>query len=203
MLYWGVVTPEMAPSRIFPPQGAHAIRRQPPNGYWLLGKELENYDPLLSENIRYVSRPEDEDTEIYSREANSFRLMYPLDTKDTGTPPILESTKITGYGIVLRAGVNTDDELSIHLGQLDNGPNYRWGIVGEGGCGTIYFYANGKSYSNNDKEDIGDRRLQDTDMSTGFGVFKDERFKAIGRNADTSDVQPWCWTICRNHRIAG
>ena len=182
MLYWGVVTPEMAPSRIFPPQGAHAIRRQPPNGYWLLGKELENYDPLLSENIRYVSRPEDEDTEIYSREANSFRLMYPLDTKDTGTPPILESTKITGYGIVLRAGVNTDDELSIHLGQLDNGPNYRWGIVGEGGCGTIYFYANGKSYSNNDKEDIGDRRLQDTDMSTGFGVFKDERFKAIGRN---------------------
>lgn len=182
MLYWGVVTPETAPSRIFPPQGAHAIRRRPPSGYWLLGKELENYDPLLSENIRYVSRPEFEDAELYSRESNSFSLMYPLDTDDTGTPPLLESTKINGYGIVLRAGVGTDEELSIHLGQIDNGPNYRWGIVGEGGCGTIYFYANGKSYSNNDKEDIGDRRLQDTDMSTGFGVFKDGRFKAIGRN---------------------
>lgn len=182
MLYWGVVTPDIAPSRIFPPQGAHSVRRQPPCGYWLLGKELENYAPLLSENIRYISRPEDQDAEIYSRETNSFKLMYPLDSEDSGTPPLLESTKINGYGIILRAAVGTEDELSIHLGQIDNGPNYRWGIVGEGGCGTIYFYANGKSYSNNDKEDIGDRRLQDTDMSTGFGVFKDGRFKAIGRN---------------------
>lgn len=182
MLYWGIVTPEMAPARILPPQGAHAIRKQTPNGYWLLGKELENYDPLLSENIRYVSRPENDDTEYYSREDNAFSLMYPLDTKDTGTPPALESAKINGYGIILRAAVGTDEELSIHLGQIDNGPNYRWGIVGEGGCGTIYFYANGKSYSNNDKEDIGDRRLQDTDLSTGFGVFKDGHFKAIGRN---------------------
>ena len=69
--------------------------------------------------------------------------MYPLDSEDSGTPPLLESTKINGYGIILRAAVGTEDELSIHLGQIDNGPNYRWGIVGEGGCGTIYFYANG------------------------------------------------------------
>ncbi len=182
MLYWGISTPEMGPSRVFPPQGAHAVRRRSPSGFWRFGKDLENYDPLLSENIRYVSRPENEDSEFYSRESNSFRIMYPLETKDTGTPPMLESAKITGYGIILRTAVGTDEELSIHLGQIDNGPNYRWGIVGEGGCGTIYFYANGKSYSNNDKEDIGDRRLQDTDLSTGFGVFKDGRFKAIGRN---------------------
>jgi len=64
---------------------------------------------------------------------------------------------------------------------MDKGPNYRWGIAADGGCGTIYFYAAGKSYSHNGKEDIGDRRIQDTDLITNFGAFKDGRFKSIGR----------------------
>jgi hypothetical protein len=179
---WGGVTPENGPQRVIPAQGAHAVRRMLPSAYWRWGKDLEHYDPLLSENMRYIARPEFEDAEMKDRAKNTFNCMYPLDTDDTGTPPSLESIKMTGYGIILRAAVGTKDELSIHLGQVDNGPNYRWGIVGDGGCGTIYFYANGKSYSDNGKEDAGDRRLQDTDMVTGFGVFKDGRFKGIGKS---------------------
>ena len=178
---WNLVT-QNGPARILPPQGAHSIRRRPPNSYWLLGKELEYFEPLLSENIRYVARPDFDDFETESIEKNSFKFMYPQNSDDSGTPPLLESVKMTGAGIVLRADVGTEKEISIHLGQLDNGPNYRWGIVGEGGGGTIYFYANGKSFSNNGKEDIGDRRLQDTDLATGFGVFKDGRFKAVGKS---------------------
>jgi len=179
---WGAVTPENGPHRVIPAQGAHAIRRMLPAAYWRWGKDLEHYDPLLSENMRYLARPEFEDAEMKDRAKNAFHVMYPLDTDDTGTPPLLESIKMTGYGIVLRAASGTEDELSIHLGQIDTGPNYRWGIVGDGGCGTVYFYANGKSYSDNGKEDAGDRRLQDNDMVTGFGVFKDGRFKGIGKS---------------------
>ncbi|MDR1938871.1 MAG: hypothetical protein LBQ73_10305, partial [Tannerellaceae bacterium] len=179
---WGVVTKETGPKRLIPTQGAHSIRRSMPSGYWLFGKYLEHYDPLLSENIRYVARPEYEDAEMIYRDKNAFNFMYPLHTDDSGTPPDLQSVKMTGYGIVLRAAVGTKNELSIHLGQIDNGQNYRWGIVGEGGCGSIYFYAGGESYSNNGKEDVGDRRLQDTDLATNFGVFKDGRFKSVGRN---------------------
>lgn len=155
-----------------------------PSAYWLLGKEFEHYDPLLSENMRYIARPEYEDAEMKDRAANTFNCMYPLSTDDSGTPPDLESVKITG----LRSAVGTKDELSIHLGQIDNGPNYRWGIVGDGGCGAVYFYAGGKSYSNNGKEDAGDRRLQDTDLVTSFGVFKDGRFKSIGKNELSSPL---------------
>ena len=178
---WGVVTPQNGPARLDPPQGAHSQRRRPPSVYWRLGKALENFDPLLSENIRYISRPEHQDLEVADRTKDAFRIMYPLSGGDTGTPPDFQSVKLTGYGVILRAAVGTKDELSVHLQQIDRGPNYRWGIAADGGCGTIYFYAAGKSYSHNGTEDIGDRRIQDTDLITNFGVFKDGRFKAIGR----------------------
>jgi hypothetical protein len=187
---WNLVTPEMGPARILPPQGAHAIRRHPPNNFWRLGKELENYDPLLSENIRYVARPDFDDFETESFKRNSFKFMYPQQSDDTGTPPLLESVKMTGYGIVLRSDAGTDAEVSLHLIQIDNGPNYRWGIAGAGGGGAIYYYAAGKSFANNGKEDIGDRKLGDTDFTTGFGAFRPGpvdpyiggQFKSAGKN---------------------
>ncbi len=178
---WGVIDLQEGPARIHPPQGAHALRRRPPSVYWRLGKALENFDPLLSENIRYITRPEHDDMEASDRAKEIYKIMYP-ENKDTGTPPDFQSVKLTGYGIILRAAVGTKDELSVHLQQIDKGPNYRWGLAADGGCGTIYFYAAGKSYSHNGKEDIGDRRIQDTDLLTNFGVFKDGHFKAIGRN---------------------
>lgn len=180
-LGWGMFLEGEGPSRVHPPQGAHADRRRPPSLYWRLGQTLKNYDPLLSENMCYVARPEYDDMEVSGGRKNSFEIMYPTHDIDQGTPPDLKSVKLTGYGIMLRSAVGTEDELSILLQQIDKGPNYRWGIAADGGCGTIYYYAGGKSYSHNAGDDIGDRRLQDTDLITNFGVFKDERFKSIGK----------------------
>lgn len=186
--FWGIVTPENGPRRIHPPQGAHAARRMPSASLWLLGQNLKYYDPLLSENISYVSHPDDIEEEVLVKKNDPFSLMYPQKTDNQGTPPDFKSEKFTGYGILLRAGVDTKDELSIHLQQIDRGPNYRWGIAADGGCGNIYFYAAGKSYSHNGREDSGDRRIQDTDLITNFGVFKDGKFKSIGMNVLSSPM---------------
>lgn len=180
--YWGIVTKDNGPRRVHPPQGAHSARRMPSASLWLLGQELKNYDPLLCENISFVSHPDDNEEEILDKDSDPFVIMYPEKNYDPGTPPDFKSTKFTGYGIILRAAVGTADELSIHLQQIDRGPNYRWGLAADGGCGNIYFYAAGKSYSHNGKEDSGDRRVQDTDLITNFGVFKDGKFKSVGMN---------------------
>lgn len=180
--YWGIVTKEDGPRRVHPPQGAHSARRMPSASMWLLGQELKNYAPLLSEHISFVSHPSDVEEEVLDRHSDPFAIMYPETGYDPGTPPDFRSIKFTGYGIILRAGVGTPEELSVHLQQIDRGPNYRWGLAADGGCGNIYFYAAGKSFSHNGKEDSGDRRVQDTDLVTNFGVFKEGKFKSIGTN---------------------
>lgn len=186
--YWGVVTKENGARRIHPPQGAHAARRMPSASLWLLGQDLKYYDPLLSENISYISHPEDIEEEVLNKSSDTFSLMYPEKADNPGTPPDFKSEKFTGYGMILRAAVGTKDELSVHLQQIDRGPNYRWGVAADGGCGNIYFYAAGKSYSHNGKEDSGDRRVQDTDLITNFGVFKDGKFQSIGMNVLSSPM---------------
>ena len=186
--YWGIVTNDLGPRRVHPPQGAHSARRMPSASLWLLGQELKNYDPLLSENISFISHPYDKEEEVLDKSTDPFGLMYPDKEVDPGTPPDFKSAKFTGYGIVLRAAVGTKEELSIHLQQIDAGPNYRWGVAADGGCGNIYYYAGGKSYSHNGKEDSGDRRVQDTDLITNFGVFKDGQFKSIGSNVLSSPM---------------
>jgi hypothetical protein len=113
---------------------------------------------------------------------DAWDVMYAGVKDNRGTNPHLRSEKFTGYGIVLRAAVETPDEISIHLQQIDRGPNYRWGVTAEGGCGVIYFFAGGKAYSHNGPEDVGDRKDQDTDFCTNFGVFKNGGFRSIGEN---------------------
>lgn len=179
--YWGIVSKEKAPRRLHPPQGAHSARRMPPRVLWWIGDSLRNYTPLLAESMMWAARPTDEDSEFPKNRPDPWKIMYPA--KDNlGTNPHLQSSKYTGYGITLRSGVDQLNETSVHLQQIDEGPNYRWGIAGEGGCGVIYYYAAGKSYSHNGREDVGDRPAHDTDFSTNFGVWKDGRFKSIGRN---------------------
>jgi len=180
--YWGIVQKGEGPRRVHPPQGAHAARRKASRSLWLLGSFLQNYDPLLAENLMYVSKPTDQDFERLDSSEEPFNLMYPRGNFNNGTPPDLETRKMTGYGNILRAGVNTPEELSVHLIQIDDGPNYRWGNAAEGGNGMIYYYAAGQSYSHNGMEDAGDRRVQDTDFTTNFGVFKDGTFRSVGRN---------------------
>ncbi len=68
------------------------------------------------------------------------------------------------------------------LQQIDEGPNYRWGIAGEDGNRFIYYYAGGKAYSHDGREDVGDRAAHDTDFCSSFGVWKNGSFRSIGRN---------------------
>lgn len=179
---WCVVAPGQGPRRVYPPQGAHAERRMPPASLWHLGYGLRRYAPLAAEYAMWASRPSNQETETALNAPKTWATMYDVAADNTGTNPHLRSSKFTGYGVVLRAAVDTPDEVSVHLQQIDEGPNYRWGRTGEGGCGVLYFFAAGKAYSHNGPEDTGDRVSQDTDFCTNFGVLKDGRFRGIGMN---------------------
>jgi hypothetical protein len=179
---WGVLEPGQGPRREHPPQGAHAERRVPPRSLWYLGTLLRNYRPLSAEHAMWAARPTYQDSEEPPNRKESWDVMYEGITDNTGTNPHLRSTKFTGYGIVLRSAVDTPDEVSIHLQQIDQGPNYRWGRSSDGGCGVLYYSAKGKSYSFNGPEEVGDRFNQDTDFCTNFGVFKNGSFRSIGMN---------------------
>ena len=178
---WGMVTAQNGPRRVHPPQGAHSERRMPARTLWLLGRLLRNYPPLAAESMMWAARPDDDDMEHMKDDPSPWFVMSEV-AANRGTNPHLKSSKYTGYGLVLRSDVDRPAEVSLHLGQIDEGPNYRWGVAGEGGCGVIYYYAAGKSYSHNAAEDVGDRADQDTDFCSNFGVWKDGRFKSVGRN---------------------
>jgi hypothetical protein len=178
---WGVLAPGSGPRRVYPPQGAHSERRIPPSSLWHLGQSLLRYAPLAAEYAMWASRPTDLAPETRADAPNTWERMNNVPG-NSGTDPHLASVKLTGYGIVLRAACGTPEEISVHLQQIDEGPNYRWGQAGEGGCGVLYFFAAGKAYSHNGPEDTGDRIHQDTDFCTTFGVFKEGKFRAIGMN---------------------
>ena len=180
--YWGLVKPADGPRRVYIPQGAHSARRKPPRTMWALGLQLSRYDPVLAEHVMWAARPDDNDMEHPEDEKSPWDILYSPGCDNRGTNPHLKSIKLTGYGVILRSVVDTPDEIYLHLQQIDTGPNYRWGIAGEGGCGNIYYYAGGKAYSHNGREDAGDRYTHDTDFSCTFGVWKHGGFRAIGRN---------------------
>jgi hypothetical protein len=185
--YWGIVAPAAGPRRLHLPVGAHSERRKTPRTMWYLGAALRNSSPLTAEHLMWAARPTDQDMEATADQGDPYGAMYP-QADNHGTNPHLQSAKYTGYGITLRAAVDTPRELSIHLLQIDDGPNYRWGVAAEGSCGVVYFYANGKAYSHNGGEDVGDRIDQDTDFCTNFGVWKDGAFRSIGQNVLSSPL---------------
>lgn len=178
---WGTVKPGSGLHRVHPPQGAHSDQRIPPRSLWYLGTCLARYAPLAAEHAMWASRPTNQDMEVNDPSRDPWNVMY-AGPDNRGTNPHLRSTKYTGYGITLRAAVDTPNEVSLHLQQIDEGPNYRWGQSGEGGNGVIYFYAAGKAYSFNGSEDVGDRFDQDTDFCTNFAVYKNGFFHSIGMN---------------------
>jgi hypothetical protein len=153
----------------------------PPRALWYFGTLLQRFDPLTAEHLMWAARPTDQDVEKSLSDPDPWRVIYQRPD-NRGTNPHLVSTKYTGYGVVLRAAVDTPQEVSVHLQQIDRGPNYRWGVAGEDGNGVIFYYAGGKAYSHNGTEDFGDRAEQDTDFCTNFGVFKDGKFRSIGPN---------------------
>lgn len=171
-------------ARCYPPHGAHGKGFLVPTytPYFQLAEWMRNYDPLLSEHLLWLSSKGEEvekkktDTDWHA----PYARMHP--EKRTGTNPHLKSVKYTGHGIVLRAGVDTPEELSIHLNQVDKGPNYRWGNQGEGNTGGLYFYAQGQVFTGHENEIVGDHVVNNLDGVTNFGVMKDGDFKTIGMN---------------------
>jgi hypothetical protein len=159
------LTPEKGFQRLHPPQGAHAGRRAIHPTMSEFGKWLLRYKPLVGEAMIWAARAPGQNP-----------------PQSAGTNPRLTSAKYTGYGVVLRAEVDTPDEISVFLQQIDRGPNYRWGFGNEGGCGDIYYYARGSSFSGHLGEDAGDRRVTDAELTSNTGVYRDQTFRAIGMN---------------------
>lgn len=184
----GESTPSM--QRVYTAHGAHSGGRFVDQFSLLYeyGKYLENYDPILAENIywcgRFGNMPEGKKGDTVWDEVFAAKN----DTKNGGTNPHLKSEKYTGHGIVLRSGVGTDEELSVHLEQVDKGPNYRWGNQAEGNSGGIYYYAAGKIYSGHENESAGDHAQNDMDNVCNMGIMKDGRFRSVGYNELTEPL---------------
>ena len=179
----GESAPGKGPLRVYPPQGAHSERRIPPRSLWYLGTCLAALR-ATGRGARHVGSPAHEPG--HGDTARNLRL--------PGATSCI-APRTTAAPIRICAAASTPDTAScsgppsarrkkcpIHLQQIDQGPNYRWGWAGEGGCGVLYFFAAGKAYSFNGSEDVGDRRDQDTDFCTNFGVYKDGEFRSIGQN---------------------
>lgn len=162
--------------RIHPPQGAHSSKRAIPGSMHELGHFLHRFAPLTAEHLMWVGAP----TAGTAFEAGDSAPVAP--TLNRGTNPRLRSAKYTGYGIVLRAAVDTPEEISVFLQQIDKGPNYRWGFGNQNGSGDIYYYAEGRSFSGHGFEDAGDRHADDALNSCNTGVYKDYHFHSIGMN---------------------
>ncbi|RAV06388.1 hypothetical protein [Paenibacillus sp. YN15] len=186
------MTAPVAGVRTYPPQGAHsAAHLDPlPAPYILrvLGELLMQYEPLLGEHLLSVCPADAPGFE--SSGGDVWRQMLDSGWKDNpGTQPGWQSRKYTGYGYVLRSAGGTPSEMSVHVQQIDEGPNYRWGRAAEGGCGTVYYYAEGRRYSYNRPEDIGDDNMGDGEAGCSFAVLKGHEYCSIGRNELT---EPLC-----------
>lgn len=155
-------------SRIHPPQGAHSGKRGIPASMYNTGEDLLRYSPLTGEYMMWGAQP-------FAKPEGGRAL-------NCGTNPRLTSAKFTGYGIVMRAAVDTPDEVSVFLQQVDKGPNYRWGYANQNGSGDIYYYAQGKSFSGHGFEDTGDRHVSDATLSCNTGVYKTWGYRCIGMN---------------------
>jgi len=164
--------------RIHPQMGAHSSRRQVPLAIENFANSFRNYDPLVAEHMLWINRrpvgsPLGGESDTGKADAHYLTQ---------GTDPHLHSSKYTGYGIILRSAVNTTNEISVYLQQIDKGPNYRWGFGNENGGGDIYYYAGGNSYAGHFIEDAGDRRVTDTEVTSNTGVYKNSTFRGIGMN---------------------
>ena len=181
--------------RAMPPQGAHHRRDVPPGSLYLLGQELRYYDPILSEHIMWVTSPDLPPFETAPDNTTEL-LIKSKQVNSGGTNPNLKSEKFTGYGYTLRSGFGTPNEMYVHLQQIDEGMNARWGQAAKGGNGVIYYYADGKRYSHNEGiEDVGDIAFGDVERCTNFGVKNNRQcyrcigdYRSVGRNDLTNPL---------------
>lgn len=179
--------------RHVPPQGAHAGGHvddyAAPLELRVAAFGLRSIEPLLAEHLMRISPADARGYAERQPDTDIWRAAYdaPFDS-NTGTRPPLHSAKYTGYGFVLRAAVDGTAEASVHLQQIDEGPNYRWGRSGQGGCGVITYYADGKRLSFNRKEDVGDDNMGDVQACCNFGVLYGHEFRSVGRRELTEPL---------------
>jgi hypothetical protein len=170
--------PQNGFQRIHPQMGAHSSRRKVPDCIGSFAEAFRNYDPLVAEHMLWINRrPEGSPLGFESDKGKADARLLSV-----GTNPRLRSAKYTGYGFILRSAVDTTNEISVYLEQVDKGPNYRWGFGNENSGGDIYYYAGGNSYTGHFNEDAGDRHLTDTEVTCNTGVYKDSTFRGLGMN---------------------
>lgn len=180
-------------ARHIPSQGAHAGGHvddyAAPLTLRTAAFGLRNIEPLLAE---YLFRVSPASARGYAEREPNTDIWRAADVAphdgNTGTRPPLRSEAYTGYGFVLRSAVGESLEASVHLQQIDEGPNYRWGRAGQGGCGVITYFADGKRLSFNRKEDVGDDNMGDVQACSNFGVLYGHEFRSIGRGELTEPL---------------
>lgn len=171
--------------RQYTPHGAHSTGTGTviPDDVPILAQYLTRYDPLASEYLYWAfAQRTSKSSNVPEPEKEWIPAMLARSKGNGGTNPHLRSSKYTGHGIILRAGVGTPEELSIHLDQTDQGPNYRWGDNGEGSSGVLYFYANGQPWTGHERENTGDHSNDDATGSTTFAVLNHHTWRSIGEN---------------------
>ncbi|WP_145928601.1 hypothetical protein OH491_04595 [Termitidicoccus mucosus] len=172
--------PALGFERQYASHGAHGTGTGvvPPWQVAGLAECLAHFDPLTAEHLFWV------DAQVRSKDTGAEWTAYrPVSlAKNPGTRPRLHSSKHTGHGVILRAGVGTPGEMSVHLDQVDAGPNYRWGDNGEGANGTLYYFAQGLVWSGHERENTGDHFSEETISSTTFGFMKHGKYHGIGAN---------------------
>jgi len=179
------LTPPNGFERQYTPHGAHGTGTGTvvPDDVPILAQYLERYDPLAAEYLFWAfAQRTSKQANVPVPEKEWVPAVLAQSKGNAGTNPHLRSSKYTGHGIILRAGVGTPEELSIHLDQTDQGPNYRWGDNGEGSSGVLYFYANGQPWSGHERENTGDHSNDDATGTTTFAVLHDHAWRSIGEN---------------------
>lgn len=177
--------------RLFPPQGAHSAKYadgylEIPYMFYQFAQLLRKDYPETAQNAIAACEGSCLDSLEYRvREEDVWRNMF--HREDTDLELKLESEKFTGYGYILRNKVGTEDEISVHVQQLDEGPNYRWGTFRNTGNGGIHYYACKKRYSYNCVEDTGDRNLGAEEGNCSFSVLKGHTYYNIGFHDLTED----------------
>ena len=205
--------------RQYPAHGAHGTGTSfpIPAVVPILAETLRNYDPMTAEHLFWATAQRT--SPEYEGKGNYwFNVGANGIAPNNGTDPHLKSSKYTGHGIILRSGVGTPEELSIHLDQADQGPNYRWGWNGENSSGVLYFFANGQPWSGHERENTGDHDNDDATGTTTFAVVKDGEYRSIGNNVlehplynlgvaqfgeitARKDLKPYSWPVYKSRSI--
>lgn len=173
------VSAPVAGKRLLPPQGAHCRSDLLPYSLYEFAQLMQKKYPEIAQNTFAVFEESDFPCFEYENiEDDMFRTLF--SPRGENKKLSLKSEKFTGYGCIFREAVGTPDEISLHVQQLDLGPNYRWGAFENTGNGGIHYYAAGKRYSFNAQEDTGDRNLGAEEGNCGFSVLKGHTYHNIG-----------------------